>query len=184
MISKKKGVIIFISIIFFGIIGFALREPRIIINKSFKQKPDFYFENLKLTEIEKGQKTLIIHAKSAEINKKTNNTILKTASAEFRTNDQQVLSLIAPMAELIPKESRLCLEKPQATIYLESAKTIRFSSDQLNWYFITQKFIGQKNVKIQSEQTTLHGDLLVFSIPFRTMQIKGQAGAGIHLSPK
>lgn len=168
---KKKTIYFFIGFIFFGIIFFALKDPAIRIVFTPKDKPDFYFEGVTISQIEKGDKTLVLNAKYAEIDKAKKLTQLKDVHSVFEKQNRPFLAIDAPLVTFSLDNSQLSLFDPKAVIFVEDKK-IYLSSRSLLWDPLEQLLVGSGNIKIALKPSlVITGEQLRLNVPVRTIQI-------------
>jgi LPS export ABC transporter protein LptC len=159
------------------LIFLSIKEPKLLLTSpENKEKPDFYFEKVKITQLEKGKATIIINADYAELDKKKQQTLLKGMQAQFKKQDKLYFNVQAPLAIFIQNQEQLIIKQPRADVLLEK-DTFHIRAKNLKWNGLKQHLTATGNLVVTSNLMNLKGNKLFINVPSKNLQIKGTVHA-------
>ncbi|MFC1616839.1 LPS export ABC transporter periplasmic protein LptC [Candidatus Margulisiibacteriota bacterium] len=182
MHSKRTWLYLSLILFFTLITLFALNAPD--ITKKLiapKDKPDFYFENVKLTEIYRDRINLILNAQYASIDKNKGVTTLKNINSSLFDKKQKIVVLNSKLAKLFSHNSELqLLAKPRADIFIDN-RNIKLQANMFSWLPDKEKLMGNGNVKIESGKIRIRGKEFTAKIPLQKIHLKKNCRAVVQL---
>ena len=179
-IRRNAAIFWTLSAGFVFIIIFSLRDPNINpIELGDSNRPDFEFEGVKISQLDRGRRTWELHADHAQIHKQKQLTELTKISGNIFYGNKSAAQFSSPKAKLQLDSSQFNLENPTVEVVLnERLYTIR--SKKLNWNGNRQQLRASGSVNLQTEGLTLSGDTFYVDIPIKKLVISQRGSAKIN----
>ncbi len=158
---------------------FALIEPNILApTKKDPFQPAFTFEDVRITQLDKGIIAWKIESDQAQISHDNQFAILKEIRGQFFDKKKRVAQMTAPQAVVDMKDANMALNDAQAKFDLGD-RQIKMVSDSLNWDAVVQRFVAEGNVRVDSGKIALFGDRFEVDLPQRRLVISRGSRAEI-----
>jgi len=168
-------VLLFITVI----IIFSLKRPDVPLIPKKEKKPDFTFENVKISQLDQGKVKWVLYANDAEIDKDKGITRLKTVKGTLFNNLQKNLVFTSPTATLSSVNGVIRLAKTQATVY-GSGMPVTMSCNAMVWNSKKHRLIGKGDIRIHTDTISITGRMFQADIPVTKIKIYNEATAIIR----
>jgi|GEM_PF-6611859 len=140
------------------------------------QDPDFEFETIKISHLEKGQLKWSLSAQKAQVFKASQKTYLIGVHGYIYPQGQSSIFIQAQSAHLNFDQSIVSLHQASFSSNIQK-KTLSIHSPLLIWNSQKQTFQSTSNVVVKAGGYTLSGQELFASLPLQKVYIKRNARA-------
>ena len=143
-----------------------------------KEQPDYFFEDVVITQLFNGEQVWEMRSAKAQIDKKSEQVLLENIDLDLFKNLKSVVQMQSLSASMNMSDTDIYFEKASANFVLEGTnKAIGIKADTLLWLADSQKFIGKENVKIISNRMSLSGTDFTADLPIRKIVVSGSGKA-------
>lgn len=180
-LTKKKITLLGLLLIFAFLVFFSFHQPKIKSAAiTAKNQPDYRFESVTITHLERGHRLWSLRAETAAWEKEINKTELRDTHARIYEEDQPIMHIDAPNATLDFQNSRFVMSNAHISLTTPHLQG-DIDCQILEWDPINEMILGRNQIVFTNDQMDISGKLLKVAIPVKNIQISQEGVATLRL---